>query len=139
MRLRAVTVAGALVGLAGACSSSGAGVSLAPTIIFPQGLLDNVTKVSLSVYAQGGGVDCVAATGTVSGASGQTPLATKDLGSTGCPNGAKFCGDVSIDKTDAPRIFSAQAFAGGNPTPVAAGCTVATPNQDTLQVLIQML
>jgi hypothetical protein len=128
-----------LAALGLACSSSdGGSVSLAPSIVFPQGLLDGVTELKVSVYDTSGGLDC-AGDGTVSGLSGQVPLATKDLGSSNCAAGAKFCGDVTIDKSDSPRLFTAQAFVGSGSAPVASGCTRAVPNQDTLQVKIQML
>ncbi len=123
-----------------ACSSGSNGpVSLAPTIIFPQGLLDNVTKITVSVYdTSGGALDC-ASDGTVSGLSGQVPLATKDLGTSNCPTGAKFCGDISIDKSGDARLFAAQSFIGSASSPNASGCTKATANQDNVQVQIKML
>ena len=85
------------------------------------------------------GVDCDAAKGTVKGLSAQAPLASKDLGTTGCAPGAKFCGDVQLEKSGDGRVFAAQAFTAGNSTPVASGCTKATVNQDTLSVQITML
>lgn len=123
-----------------ACSSGSGPVSLAPTIVFPEGLLDNVTKLTVSVYdTAGGALSCDAKTGAVDGLSGQTPLANVDLGTSNCSSGAKFCGNISIDKSSDPRLFSAQAFSGSTSTPVASGCTQAIPNQDTLQVAIKML
>jgi hypothetical protein len=128
-----------LAALGLACSSSGGSVQLAPTIVFPAGLLDTVTELKISVYDTSGGLDCNATDGTVTGLSGQAPLATKDLGSSNCASGAKFCGDIPLDKSDTPRLFAAQAFVGSGTAPVASGCTKATPNQDTLQVKITML
>jgi len=133
--LRAVSlVAPCLVWIA--CSQSD-GVSLAPTIVFPQDLLGSVTKLTVSVYDTSGGLSCDATTGLVDGLNGQVPIATKDLASSNCSAGAKFCGDIAIDKSGSPRLFTAQGFSGS--TLQAAGCTQATPNQDTLQVTIQML
>lgn len=129
-----------LAALGLACSSSGGGsVALAPAIVFPQGLLDNVTELKVSVYDASGGLDCNPKDGTVSGLSGQIPLATKDLGSSNCAGGAKFCGDISIQKSDNPRLFTAQAFVGTQTAPTASGCTKLVANQDNLQVKIQML
>lgn len=129
-----------LAALGLACSSSGGGsISLAPSVVFPQGLLDGVTELKISVYDGSGSLDCDAKDGTVKGLNGDIPLATKDLGSSNCAGGAKFCGDVSIDKSDSPRLFTAQAFVGSQSAPTASGCTKATPNQDNLLVKITML
>lgn len=122
----------------GACSSSDTGVhvGVTPTIVFPAGLLDSVSKLSLQVF-DSGAVDCNGQTGSLKGAG--TPIASKDLAAAGCPATAKFCGDVQVETSDTPRIFLAQAFASGNTTAVASGCTKATVNQSTLQVQIKML
>jgi hypothetical protein len=121
-----------------ACSSGDGSVQLAPTIIFPKGVLDGVTRLNVSVYDGSGNLDCNA-NGTVKGLNGDTPLATKDLGSSNCPSNAKFCGDISVDKSGAPRLFAAQAFIGTSPTPTASGCTkVPNTAQDTLNVQIIM-
>ncbi len=134
--LRFAPVAAAFV----ACSSSnGNSVSLAPSVVFPQGLLDGVTELKISVYDGSGSLDCNAVDGTVKGLNGDVPLATQDLGTSNCAGGAKFCGNVSINKSDSPRLFAAQAFVGSGTAPIASGCTKATPNQDTLLVKIQML
>src|SRR5512142_221594 len=106
-----------------ACSSNDGPASLAPTIVFPEGILDGVTRLTVSVYDGSGSLDCNAKDGTVSGLNGDKPLATKDLGSSNCPNGAKFCGDLQIDKSGSPRLFAAQAFTGTSSSPVASGCT----------------
>lgn len=122
-----------------ACSSSGGSVELAPTIVLPQDLLDGVTELKISVYRTTDGLGCDATSGTVSGLTTQLALATKDLGQSNCASGAKFCGDVSLDKGNDPLVFAAQAFVGTGSAPVASGCTTATPNQDTLQIKITML
>jgi len=122
-----------------ACSSSDGAVKLAPTIVFPEGLLDGVSELRVSVYDGSGNLDCNATDGTVKNLNGDAPLATKDLNNSGCASNAKFCGDISLDKSNDPRLFAAQAFIGTNSSPIASGCTKATPNQDTLQVKITML
>jgi hypothetical protein len=124
-----------------ACSSGSSGpVALAPSIIFPEGLLDGVTELKISVYdTSGGALSCNAQSGTVTGLGTQMPLATKDMQASGCPTNAKFCGSISIDESSNPRLFAAQAFVGTGTSPVASGCTSATPNQSTLQVQITML
>jgi hypothetical protein len=123
-----------------ACSSGDGSVNLAPTLIFPQGTLDGVTRLNVSVYDGSGNLDCDAATGTVKNLNGDTPLATKDLATNNCPSGAKFCGDISVDKSGSPRLFAAQAFVGTSSAPTASGCTrVDNTNQDTLNIQITML
>ncbi len=119
-----------------ACSSGSNGVSLEPSIIFPEGLLDNVTKLTVTVY-DASGLSCSAKDGTVVGLNGQAALATLDLGTSNCSSGSKFCGNISIDKSGNPRLFTAQGFSGT--TLQASGCTQAVANQDTLQVTINML
>ena len=111
---------------------------LTPTLIFPQGVLDGVTRLNVSVYDGSGSLDCNT-NGTVKGLNGDTPLATKDLGNSNCASGAKFCGDISVDKSGDARLFAAQAFIGNSSAPVASGCTkVTNTNQDTLNVQITM-
>ncbi len=134
---RLVTIAAVFL----ACSSGGSGsVALAPSIVFPEGLLDNVTELKVSVYdTSGGALSCNTQDGTVTGLGTQTPLATKDLQASGCPSNAKFCGSIAIDESSNPRLFAAQAFVGTASSPVASGCTSAIPNQSTLQVQITML
>src|SRR5258707_10598462 len=91
-----------------ACSSQSGSVPLATSLVFPQGLLDGVTKLTVNVYdTSGGALSYNAVNGTVNGLSGQKPLATKDLNSTGCASNAKFCGDISIDESNDPRLFTA--------------------------------
>ena len=114
-------------------------VHLAPSLVFPKGLLDTVSRVSVKVYDATTGVDCDATKGSVKGLTNQAPLASKDLGTAGCASGAKFCGDVQLEKSGDGRVFAAEAFTLGNTTPVASGCTKATVNQDTLQIQITML
>jgi len=120
-----------------ACSSDGGTVQLAPTLVFPKGLLDGVTQVTVSAYDTGAGVDCDTTTGNPTGATNVTPKATKDLASTGCAPPAKFCGDLQIDRSSVDYVFAAKALTGSNP--VAAGCTRIKVDQATLQVQIKML
>ncbi|HEX7601584.1 MAG TPA: hypothetical protein VF316_08265 [Polyangiaceae bacterium] len=141
MRARLLGASAAtLLVMGAACSANDdPQVHLAPSLVFPKGLLDTVSRVSVKVYDATTGVDCDATKGTVKGLTNQAPLASKDLGTTGCASGAKFCGDVQLEKSGDGRVFAAEAFTLGNTTPVASGCTKATVNQDTLQVQITML
>jgi len=135
----AATASAFAVCLASCSSGSGDAVTLAPSIVIPQDLLQGVTKLEVSVYDPSNGLSCNA-DGTVQGVTASTtPLATVDLASTGCPNNVKFCGNISVDMSSNPRLFTAQAFVGTASSPVASGCTSATPNQTTIQVTILML
>lgn len=130
-------IAFGVIGVLVACSGNDSvQVGIAPSLVFPKGLLDGVTRVSVTVYDGAAGATCDPKTGVAKGGS---PLASKDLGTSGCAAGAKFCGDLQLEKSDDSRIFGAQAFNASSSTPVASGCTQATVNQDTLSVKIQML
>jgi hypothetical protein len=139
MRTGRFFVAPLWLAAAAACSSSDSSVrvAIAPTIVFPHGVLGSVTKLTLQVYNAGDGVDCDATKGTTKGSA--AAIATKDLASAGCPANAKFCGDVQVDTSSDARVFLAQGFATGNATPIASGCTKAVVSQATAQVQIKML
>jgi hypothetical protein len=49
----------------------------------------------------------------------------------------KFCGDITIEKSDAVRVFSATAKGDGDAT-IAIGCAQAKVDQDALPVTIKM-
>jgi hypothetical protein len=131
----------AAIAVMAACSSSGSGnLNLAPTIIVPEGLLDGVTTLTVSVYDPGSSLSCNTMNGTVNGLSAnQMPLATSNMTNQGCATGVTFCGTLSVNESSSPRLFTAQAFVGSASSPVASGCTLATPNQSTIQVTIKML
>ncbi len=115
-------------------------ISTAPSLLFPQGLLDGVTKVTVSVYDLANGVDCDAATGKITGAP--KPIATADLGTSlaggPCPTGGKFCGQLSIAKSATARLFQAQA-SSATVADLADGCTKAVVDQDALPLKIVMI
>jgi len=113
-------------------------VSLAPTIAMPRGLLDNVQKLTITVYDAVGGVSCDTSTGKAAGVTDKTPkVATKDLGTTNCQAPAKFCGDLSITSSDTPRVFAAVAL-GANNVEIADGCAQIKVNQEKLPLTITM-
>src|SRR5262245_58462509 len=103
MRVRA----GSLLVLLAACGArdESVRVGVAPSLIFPRGLLDSVTKVTLTVYDVAADLACDTATGKLTGTI-PDPLLTKELG-TQCGAGIKFCGDLVIPKSDNDRIFAA--------------------------------
>lgn len=120
-----------------ACSSdSSANISIAPSLLFPKALLDNVTKLTLTVVdSNGGAVDC-GSDGAPTGDASH-PILTKDLTSNGCANGAKFCGDVQIVESNDVLVFGAAGF-DSTGAQVATGCGKAAVNQDALPVQITM-
>ncbi len=126
----------------GACTGSddAVKVSLSPSFVFPRGLLDSVTKVTVKVYETAAGLDCDAATGKLT--QDAKPVATKELGTSlpsgPCPSGGKFCGDITIPKSDSARLFQAQAAAATN-ADFADGCAKVVANQDALPLKIVMI
>src|SRR5207249_7711066 len=105
-----------LLVLAAACASrdDAARVSIAPSLVFPKGALDGVAALNLTVYEQSDGVDCDAATGAAKGVTDATAkTASTQLGTAGCTGSAKFCGPISVSKSDATRVFYAEATDGG--------------------------
>lgn len=139
--LRAHFVALALATLGttlGACGDDPVRVSVAPSLVFPQGLLDGVDKLVLTVLDTSTGAACDPAAGAVSGADAAPKLLTKELAKSPCSPGVKFCGDLDLEKTSADRIFSAQASASDG-TVLAVGCATAKVDQDALPLSIKMV
>jgi hypothetical protein len=139
--LRRVSTLG-LVGAAliGACAEAtdAPRVAIDTDLVLPKGVLDRVTKLTLTVLE--GNVTCdptVGQTSLPAGPTGATEIAKRDLATTGCTSGAKFCGDVSIEKSDVVRVFSASAKGAGDVT-LAIGCAQAKVDQDVLPVAIEM-
>ena len=112
-------------------------MGIAPTILDPSDLFSNVSKITLKVFDTSTGIDCAAASGTVTGADTATALATLDLNSTGCTPPLRYCGTLTIAESDTDRVFQAQGF-GGNGSQVATGCARAKINQTALPLQITM-
>lgn len=134
---------GLAVGLmsAGACgdSSEPPHVAVATNLSLPKGVLDRVAKLNLTVLE--GMVTCDPAAGQTTlpgGPEGAKEVARRELASSGCAAGVKFCGDIVIDKSDAMRVFSAVAKGADDGT-LAIGCTQAKVDQDALPLAIKML
>lgn len=127
--------------LASACAETDEAprVAIATNLAVPKGVLDRVTKLSLTVLE--GNVTCDEAAGQTAlpgGPEAAKEIARRDLATTGCAAGVKFCGDLSIEKSEAVRVFTATAKGDGDAT-LALGCTQATVNQDALPISIKML
>jgi hypothetical protein len=113
-------------------------VSVATDLVLPRGVLDKVTKLTLTVTE--GNVTCDATAGQTAlpgGPTAATEIAKKDLATANCAAGAKFCGDIAIEKSDAPRVFSAVAKSSDDST-LAIGCVQVVVNQDALPLAIKM-
>jgi len=145
MRLRLVrglAVPLAFTGVGLACSATSGGsvhLSVAPSILFPQGVLDNAETLNLTIYdGTKNTIACDAAGALPTGVSASTPkVATQTLGTTNCTGTAKFCGSLTITKSTDVFVFAAQALDASNAV-IANGCATATVNQDTLAVSIMM-
>src|SRR4051812_17156234 len=95
-----------LVGLVRLVPACGAGtemphVAVATDLTLPKGVLGKVTKLSLTVLE--GAVTCDTSQGQTAlpnGPDGAKVVASRDLGTTNCAAGAKFCGDLSIEKSE---------------------------------------
>jgi hypothetical protein len=140
LSLRSLPALAALAGVSSCAETHDAqpNVAVATDLTLPKGLLDKVTKLSLTVLE--GNVTCDEAAGQTAlpaGNDGATEIAKRELATTGCAAGVKFCGDVSIAQSDAVRVFSAVATAADDTT-LALGCAQATVNQDALPIAIKM-
>lgn len=114
-------------------------VSVDTRFSLPKGLLDRAAKITLAVIE--GSVACDPATGAVTfpnGAEAARELQKKDLGKDNCENGATYCGNFSIDKSEAMRVFDAKAKLGDD-TVIAIGCASAKIDQDQVPIAIKML
>ncbi len=131
---------GAVGTIAVACShhsGDALDVSLAPTLVFPRGVLDNVQKLTVTVYDATGGLDCDATTGMPTGVGNAKPIATKELAGN-CPSPAKFCGDLTISRSSTPRVFVAVGTDASKAIDLADGCAKIVVDQEKLPLTIQM-
>lgn len=138
---------GSIVGLAvvaafGGCSSStspGAN-ALVPTFVMPAGLLDSVVRLQVLAF-DGASTTCTNpdTAGTVGGETSEAKaLVNKDLGTTGCKAGEKFCGDLQIEPdATKTRVFVANAYTADRKA-VARGCQSRTVKSGSNQLTIKM-
>jgi hypothetical protein len=114
-----------------ACSST-APANLGLALTFPQGLLDQATSVTLSVF------DASLATCQASGEVTTIPPAAQmySLVTTDCPSGDAWCTKITLDKDGSNKMFAVVAAKAG--TTIAEGCTTKVIDQDPLSVDIQV-
>lgn len=110
-------------------------VNVSPTLLFPHALLDNVTKLTVTVYEAKDGAMCDP-TGSAAGNTSK-PITTKDLTSGSCAGGGKFCGDLQVVESENVRVFGAAGFSVSG-AQVVVGCGTAKVNQDALPLTITM-
>ncbi|MBK6690926.1 MAG: hypothetical protein IPG50_01750 [Myxococcales bacterium] len=119
------------------CTVSGdAAVVVLPTVVFPRGILDQVTRLSLSVADSASGVTCDPDLGLTTGDLSQ-PVLAQDLASEGCASGVRFCGELQVRRAQNPYVFAARAEDGAGKL-LAAGCSSATIDDARVDLTIQM-
>jgi hypothetical protein len=135
--MRAAPVGMSLVlAMAIACSGGGpARIGLAPSLVFPSGLLQSAAQVVVREYYAGPAA-CDSTVGTVTGAG--APDATTTLSNTGCPAGDVWCGNMQVTTSSAERVFGAEADDPSG-TAVAFGCTQLVVDQQTEALTITMV
>jgi hypothetical protein len=109
-------------------------ISVGPSLLFPQGLLQSVAGVVVREYFAGPAA-CDPRSGEVTGAGAAD--ATVSLSQEGCTGGAVWCGSMQIASSDATRVFSAEADDSSG-SAVAVGCAQLVVNQQTEPLTITM-
>lgn len=116
--------------LFGACT--GRPVDLGLSLRFPEGLLDQATSVTLSVF-DAAGATCNEATGhvgSIPASALQFPLSDKD-----CTGGDLWCATIKLDRDGSTKMFAVVASKAG--ATLAEGCAAKAVDQDPLVVDIQ--
>jgi len=107
-------------------------VNLGLGLSFPQGLLDQATSVTLSVF-DASLATCTAGTGYVSAIPASAQVFP--LQNTGCTGGSVWCATIELDRDGSTKMFAVVAAEAS--ATIAEGCTTAVIDQDPLQVDIQ--
>jgi hypothetical protein len=116
--------------LFGACGQQP--VSLGLVMRVPQGLLDQATSVTLSVFDA-----TLAACDPTTGHVSATPASAQvfPLSNTGCANGDQWCATIELDKDGSNKMFAVVATTAS--ITIAEGCATKIIDQDPLLVDIQ--
>lgn len=104
-----------LGGLLGACAPSATepvALRFAPTTLHGQTLVGRLENIQLDVFAEESGVRCTEAGGAegLEAEPAPTVLTSAELSTSNCPPGARFCGQVELDRATTPRIFVARGL-----------------------------
>jgi len=131
-----VTAALGVVVVGEACSRGAppADVTVGPSLVFPNGLLQSVAQVVVREYYAGPAA-CDTSTGEVTG--GGASDATTTLSRTGCSGGDVWCGSMQLTTSDAQRIFGAEADDASGAA-LAVGCVEAVVDQTAQPISITM-
>lgn len=113
-------------------------VSVVTSLTLPRGLLDRVTKLTITVLEGDARCDPQAGAVAVGAGSAKELVSKRPLGAVGCAAGAKFCGDVTLERSSAVRVFSATGTDASDAT-LARGCAAASASEATLAVSIKMV
>ena len=126
----ALSIAALLGG--GACSHTP--VTLALALTLPQGLIDQATGMTLTVF-DASLARCDMATGHIDKPPPVNQTQVFPLDKAGCTGGDIWCTTIKLDKDGNTKMFSVVATRAG--TTIAEGCTPKTIDQDPLPVEIQ--
>lgn len=110
-------------------------VAVAPTLVAPRALLDRTDKVALVVH-RGEDAPCDESAGVVT-LPATPPLAEATLTAGDCADGARFCGELSVDRASTPRTFAATA-SDSSGAPLARGCTTAVVDSERVSLTLTM-
>jgi hypothetical protein len=119
-----------MIVLAGACDTRP--VTLGLAMRFPEGLLDQATGVTLSVF-DANLARCDAATGVATAIPATAQ--TFPLDSEGCAPGTSWCKTIALDKDGSTQMFVVVATKAVDI--IAEGCATKAIDQDPLEVDIQ--
>ncbi len=125
-------------GACGGAGGDGVHVAIVPNLVAPRALLDRASTLSLRVVE--GEATCDEATSLATVGTDPAKVRTvveRDLGTTSCASGVRFCGDLSLERATVPRVFVATAKEGVRP--VAVGCATAIVDQEQLALRIRMV
>lgn len=120
--------------LSGACV--GAPVDIGVVMLAPQGLLDQASSVTLSVF-DASAAKCNKDTGHVSKIPpAEEGTKTFQLAKKGCEQGVAWCKTVELDEDGSKKMFAVVAKNAGGL--LAEGCTTAVIDQDPLEVTLKV-
>ena len=136
---RATTTILLAAGLLASCSDfESPRVSVVTQLTAPRALLDRARRLEIRVLE--GDVACAPETGTMTFPNGEAAareITRRELGTNGCAAGARFCGDVPVEKSGALRVFEARGKDDAGTT-LVIGCASTKIEQDSVSLAIKM-
>lgn len=125
-----------LVGFAcGQTAAEPVALRFAPTTLHGQSLVGRLASIELEVYADDTGVRC----NDLGGADGidaepaPTALGRAELSGSGCPAGARFCGQLELERASSPRVFVARGLDAAGEL-FARACTSVSLDRGQVEV-----